>query len=112
MVMSTGSITNHRTTLPVRAILAVSTVVAFTAEVSMAAVSMAAVSMAAEEEGIADKLTRAIFEAGQSESRASTTAPASFPPPPIDRVLALSDGPLAYQQVDGGQVRWRIVLAS
>ncbi len=35
----------------------------------------------------------------------------AFKPPPIDRVLALSDGRAAYQEVDRGQVRGRIVLA-
>jgi NADPH:quinone reductase len=35
----------------------------------------------------------------------------TFQPPRIDRVLALSDGPAAYQEVASGQVRGRLVLA-
>lgn len=35
----------------------------------------------------------------------------TFRPPPIDRVIALSDGRAAYQEVDREEVRGRIVLA-
>ena len=36
----------------------------------------------------------------------------TFPPPSIDRIVALADGRSAYDEVDRGQVRGRIVLTS
>jgi NADPH:quinone reductase len=61
--------------------------------------------------GVDTRARDAIASAGLLEALEPFFEQAAFRPPAIDRVIALSDGRAAYEEVDRGQVRGRIVLA-
>jgi NADPH:quinone reductase-like Zn-dependent oxidoreductase len=61
--------------------------------------------------GVDTRARDAIASAALREALAPFFEQGAFRPPAIDRVIALSDGRAAYEEVDRGQVRGRIVLA-
>ena len=62
--------------------------------------------------GVDTRARDAVASAGLLEALVPLFDQGTFNPPHVDRVIALSDGVAAHQEVAGGQARGPIVLAA